>query len=110
MSDNKVRLLIEVPEEFYKILMESSVYIDEVGGVLQDSAKIGTVITDDCISHRVLKGMISDKSIPIQFEKEKRGDWHRSLGMTLGDIYNTILRIFCGGIMSVHSVIRDPTG
>lgn len=64
MSDNKVRLLIEVPKEFYKILMESSVYIDEVGGVLQDSAKIGTVITDDCISRKALEKAIKTECNP----------------------------------------------
>ena len=44
----------------------------------------------DLISRKVIKRLIGDKSIPIKFEKEKRGDWHRSLGMTLGDIYTVI--------------------
>lgn len=44
----------------------------------------------DLISRRVLKGLISDKSIPIKFEEGKRGDWQNSLGVLLSDIYKTI--------------------
>lgn len=82
---SKVLVLIELDEEVYKSV-ENETYC----GSLYSELRNGKVITGDCISRRVLKGMISDKSIPIQFEKEKRGDWHRSLGMTLGDIYNVI--------------------
>ncbi len=44
----------------------------------------------DLISRRVLKGLISDKSIPIKFEEEKRGEWQNSSGVLLSDIYKII--------------------
>ena len=44
----------------------------------------------DLISRRVLKGLISDKSIPIKFEEEKRGKWQNSSGVLLSDIYKII--------------------
>lgn len=44
----------------------------------------------DAISRSVLKDLISDKSIPIKFEAEKRGEWLCALGMPLGDIYKVI--------------------
>lgn len=45
---------------------------------------------DDLINRRVLTGLISDKSIPIKFEKEKRGEWQNSSGVLLSDIYKII--------------------
>lgn len=47
-------------------------------------------MNNDLISREVLKGLISDKSIPIKFEEEKRGDWQNSLGLLLSDIYKII--------------------
>ena len=47
-------------------------------------------MNNDLISRSVLKGLISDKSIPIKFEEEKRGNWQYSLGVILSDIYNVI--------------------
>ena len=47
-------------------------------------------MNNDLISRRVVKELISDKSIPIKFEKEKRGDWQTSLGVILSDIDNVI--------------------
>ena len=44
----------------------------------------------DSISRRVMKNLISDKSIPILFEKEKRGNWQYSLGVLLCDAYRII--------------------
>lgn len=44
----------------------------------------------DLISRRVLKDLISDKSIPIKFEEEKRGEWQNSSGVLLSDIYKAI--------------------
>lgn len=45
---------------------------------------------DDLINRRVLKGLISNKSIPIKFEEEKRGKWQNSSGVLLSDIYKII--------------------
>lgn len=44
----------------------------------------------DCISRRVVKGLISGKSIPIKFEEEKRGEWKYSSGVLLSDAYKAI--------------------
>lgn len=44
----------------------------------------------DLISREVLKGLISDKSIPIKFEEEKRGNWQNASGLLLCDIYKII--------------------
>ena len=44
----------------------------------------------DLISRRVLTGLISDKSIPIKIEEEKRGEWQNSSGVLLSDIYKII--------------------
>ena len=45
---------------------------------------------DDLISRRVLKDLISDRSIPIKFEEEKRGKWQNSSVVLLSDIYKII--------------------
>ena len=47
-------------------------------------------MNNDLISRKVLKNLISDKSIPIKFEEEKRGEWQCSSGVLLSDIYKTI--------------------
>ncbi len=44
----------------------------------------------DLISRSVVKGLISDKSIPIKFEEEKRGEWRYSSGVLLSDAYKVI--------------------
>ena len=46
----------------------------------------------DAISRSVVRGLISDKSIPIKFEEEKRGEWRCSSGVLLSDIYKVIDR------------------
>ena len=56
--------------------------------LLIDNAKTPT--EGDCISRKVVKGLISDKSIPIKFEEEKRGEWRRSSGVLLSDAYKAI--------------------
>lgn len=45
---------------------------------------------DDLINRSVLKGLISNKSIPIKFEEEKRGNWQNASGLLLSDIYKII--------------------
>lgn len=55
------------------------------GGINCEPDKSG-----DLISREVLKGLITDKSIPIKFEEGERGNWRCSLGMPLRDIYKTI--------------------
>lgn len=56
--------------------------------LLIDNAKTPT--EGDCISRRVVKGLISGKSIPIKFEEEKRGEWKYSSGVLLSDAYKAI--------------------
>lgn len=82
-----MKLIIDIPKATYEYWKEHKYEY-----VLSEAIANGIPYnpSGDAISRRVLKNLLSDKSIPIKFEKEKRGDWHRSLGMTLGDIYTVI--------------------
>lgn len=86
----KMKLIIEVDKKYYeacKDAVEES-YPSQIEEVIANGTPYNP--SGDCISRRVLKNLLSDKSIPIKFEEEKREEWSNSLGMTLGDIYTTI--------------------
>lgn len=89
-----MKLIIDIEEELYEAYKGKPPMLGDAGmDMIAQAIANGTPYNPtggDCISRRVVKGLISDKSIPIKFEKEKRGDWHRSLGMTLGDINKVI--------------------
>lgn len=72
---------MEIPDELWNELCYA---VENLGKPNKSDSK------GDLISRKALKGLISDKSIPIKFEEEKRGDWRCSLGMPLRDIYKTI--------------------
>lgn len=81
---NKIKLIIEIPEEYYKVLMDSATYIEEIGGVLQDATKWG--IPEDDFSEIVKRPVnvrwsyspnTTDLTCPICREVSKRSLFNR---------------------------------
>ena len=86
-----MQLIIDIPEQMY---LNAKADLLCGGAILVDAIKNGIPYEErpqgDLISRSVVKGMISDKSIPIKFEEETRGEWQYSSGMILSDIYDVI--------------------
>ena len=86
-----MQLIIDIPEQMY---LNAKADLLCGGAILVDAIKNGIPYEErpqgDLISRSVVKGMISDKSIPIKFEEETRGEWQYSSGVILSDIYNVI--------------------
>ena len=85
-----MQLIIEVDKKYYEACKDAveEPYPSQIEEVIANGTPYNP--SGDCISRSVVKGMISDKSIPIKFEEEKRGNWQRSSGVLLSDIYKVI--------------------
>lgn len=95
----KIQLLITLDEKdyeelntFYILNLGTEEYRKTIEKHCIDAIRHGKPYDpqSDCISRKVIKGLISDKSIPIKFEEEKIGDWQRSSGVLLSDVYKVI--------------------
>ena len=82
-----MQLIIECTEQTYSECKKIS-GLSETAFVIAHGIPYDT--TGDLVSREVVKGLISDRSIPIKFEEEKRGDWQHSSGVLLSDIYKAI--------------------
>jgi len=86
-----MKLIIDISEENYKNLFAyAQVYKSHYADMIRNGKPYEETTSGDLISRRVLKDLISDKSIPIKFEEEKRGEWQNSSGVLLSDIYKII--------------------
>lgn len=82
-----MKIVIDIPEEFYEIIKTQETYIEEVGCILQDSAKNGTPLPKghgDLIDRRDLKKEVYTTT-------EWNGDIHRIIYETSIDNAPTII-------------------
>lgn len=95
----KIQLLITLDEKdyeelntFYILNLGTEEYRKIIEKHCTDAIRHGKLCnpSDDCISRKVIKSLISNKSIPIKFEEGTRGDWQHSSGVLLSDIYAAI--------------------
>ena len=87
-----MKLIIDIDEDMYKACQRAvdnpKMTVDVVDVAIADGTPV--LNEGDLISRRVIKDLISNKSIPIKFEEEKRGEWHNSSGVLLSDAYKII--------------------
>lgn len=95
-----MQIIIDIPDGDYKFIKDLQFYNSgrRSGRTIEQNVILGIrngiplphEPNGDLISRKVLKGLISDKSIPIKFEEEKRGDWQYASGLLLCDICKII--------------------
>lgn len=95
-----MQIIIDIPDGDYKFIKDLQFYNSgrRSGRTIEQNVILGIrngiplphEPNGDLISREVLKGLISDKSIPIKFEEEKRGDWQYASGLLLYDICKII--------------------
>ncbi len=85
-----IEILKELPDRIAVMLMPLDIDFDYKEALNLAIKTLEERPQGDLISRSVVKGMISDKSIPIKFEEETRGEWQYSSGVILSDIYNVI--------------------